>query len=64
MATNFMIALEELLGKTGANVDFLREAERVQAEALMELEVFEQIGSHRHERTSDRVTYRNGCRTR
>src|SRR5690606_31823964 len=64
MATNFMIALEELLGKTGANVDFLREAVRVLAEALMELEVSEQIGAQRHERTPDRVTYRNGYRTR
>ena len=64
MATSFMIALEELLGKTGANVDFLREAVRVLAEALMELEVSEQIGAQRHERTPDRVTYRNGYRTR
>src|SRR5690606_3985623 len=30
----------------------------------MELEVSEQIGAQRHERTPDRVTYRNGYRTR
>ena len=64
MATNIRIALQELLDKSGADVDFLREAVRVLAQELMEIEVSRQIGAERHERTADRVTYRNGHRTR
>ncbi len=64
MATDFRIALGELLDKTGADMDFLREAVRMLAQELMELEVTRQIGAERHERTSERVTYRNGYRTR
>lgn len=64
MATDFSIALEELLDKTGADVDFLREAVQLLAQALMELEVSRKIGAERHERTSERVTQRNGYRNR
>ena len=39
MATDFRIALEELLDKSGADADFLREALRAAASGLMELEV-------------------------
>src|SRR5690625_4376771 len=64
MATDFRIALQELLDKRGADVDFLREAVRMLAQQLMELEVSRQIGAERHERTSERVTQRNGYRDR
>jgi len=60
---NFRIALEELLRKTGVDdFDFLREGVRVLAQGLMELEVSQQIGASRHERSADRSTYRNGYR--
>jgi len=64
MATDFSIALGELLDKTGANLDFLREAVQLLAQELMELEVSRKIGAQRHERTAERVTYRNGYRHR
>jgi len=64
MATNLKIALEELLDKSGADVDFLREAVQLIAQELMELEVSRKIGAERHERTPERVTQRNGYRTR
>lgn len=64
MATDFSIALGELLDKTGANLDFFREAVQLLAQELMELEVSRKIGAQRHERTAERVTYRNGYRHR
>src|SRR5690625_711807 len=64
MATDIRIALEELLDKRGADIDFLREAVRMLAQELIELEVSRQVGAERHERTSERVTYRNGYRDR
>ena len=64
MATDLSIALGELLDKTGANFDFLREAVQLLAQELMELEVSRKIGAERHERTAERVTYRNGYRHR
>jgi putative transposase len=42
----------------------LREGVRVLAQELMELEVAEQLGAERHERTSERTGYRNGYRER
>src|SRR5690554_6617445 len=45
-------------------MDFLREAVRLLAQHLMELEVSRQIGAERHERTPERVTHRNGYRPR
>lgn len=63
--TNFRIALEELLRKSGVDdVDFLREGVRVLAQGLMELEVSQQIGAERYERSSERSNYRNGYRER
>ncbi|MFB5085249.1 transposase, partial [Symbiobacterium thermophilum] len=63
--TNFRIALEELLRKSGVDdVDFLREGVRVLAQDLMELEVSQQIGAERYERSSERSNYRNGYRER
>ena len=44
--------------------DVLREGIRVLSQALMETEVAGLIGAERHERSRDRMTYRNGYRTR
>src|ERR671919_1669998 len=45
-------------------VDALREGVRVLAQAVMETEVSSQIGAAPYERSSERVAYRNGYRTR
>lgn len=60
------IALYELLRKMeGENgTDFLREAVRKMAQALMEPEVSQQTQAERYERTGERTTYRNGYRER
>ena len=60
------IDLLELLRKQGmdGDVDFLREALRVVTDALMDAEVTARIGAERGERSPDRLTYRNGYRTR
>ena len=65
MADNSM-ELTDFLRKAvgGGNIDFLREGVRVLSQALMELEVSEQIGAGRHERSADRLTHRNGYRER
>jgi len=64
--TDFRVALLELLRKYqgDAEVDVLREGIKFLAEALMELEVSEQIGAGRYERSATRKTYRNGYRDR
>lgn len=49
---------------TGLDPDFLREAVRVMSELLMEIEVKEQIGAERYQRSEQRSTYRNGYRDR
>jgi hypothetical protein len=46
----------------GLDPDFLREAVRVMPALLMEVEVKQQIGVDRYERTEERTTYRNGYR--
>jgi transposase-like protein len=46
------------------DVDALREGVRVLAQAVMESEVSGQIGAAPYERSSERVAYRNGYRTR
>jgi putative transposase len=46
------------------DVDALREGVRVLAQAVMETEVSSQIGAAPYERSSERVAYRNGYRTR
>jgi hypothetical protein len=59
-------ALLEYLRQVGAGLDpdFLREAVRVMSALLMEIEVKQQIGADRYERTEERTTYRNGYRDR
>jgi transposase-like protein len=66
MAEDVRMALEGLLRKVevGEDVDFLREGVRVMAQALMELEVSQQLGAERHERTPSRTGQRNGYRER
>jgi hypothetical protein len=65
MATDRMALLEQL-GKAaaGGDVDFLRQAVKTMAEALMELDVAAMLRADPHERTPDRVGYRNGHRSR
>jgi len=64
MADEMSMALAELLGKITMNSDFLREGVRVLAQALMEVEVTQQLGAGRHERTEERTGQRNGYRER
>src|ERR1700738_5497586 len=65
MADELRMALAEVLRKAGVEqADFLREGVRVLAQELMELEVGQQLGAERHERTSERNGYRNGYRER
>ena len=58
--------LLELLRKRGldGDVDFLREALRVLGDGIMYAEVSAQIGAERGDRNPERVTYRNGYRSR
>ena len=58
--------LLELLRKRGmdGDVDFLREALRVMVEGIMEAEVSSRIGAGYGERSPERVTQRNGYRSR
>src|SRR5205823_6476315 len=46
------------------DVDALREGVRVLAQAVMETEVSSQIGAAPYERSTERLAYRNGYRTR
>ena len=64
--TNLRMALLELLSKykDDGQLDALREGVRLLAQALMELEVSEEIGAERYQRTKERKTYRNGYRKR
>jgi putative transposase len=66
MADEMRMALLELLRKAGLerDADFLREGVRVLSQALMELEVTQQVGAERHERTAERTGQRNGYRER
>ena len=56
----------ELLPKRcmDSDVDFLREALRVLVDGIMDAEVSAQIAAECSERTPDRITHRNGYRTR
>jgi transposase-like protein len=60
------MALSELLRKAQMeqDVNFLREGVRVLGQALMELEVSQQVGAERYERTLERTNQRNGYRDR
>ena len=66
MADEVRMALEELLRKAQMeeDADFLREGVRVLSQALMELEVSEQLGARRYERAPERTGHRNGYRDR
>ena len=65
MAKNRMDLLE-LLRKRGldGDVDFLREALRVLVEGIMDAEVSAQICAQHGERNRERITHRNGYRSR
>ena len=60
------VDLLELLRKRGVDgdVDFLLEALRVVADAIMDADVSAKIGAEHGERSPDRLTYRNGYRSR
>lgn len=64
--TDNSMELTDLLRKAegGADLNFLRKGIRVLSQALMELEVSEQIGAAKHVRSGDRTTHRNGYRER
>jgi putative transposase len=65
MATDRMALLEQVGNAAQAgDVDFLRSAVKTMAEALMELEVAAKLGADPHERTPERLGYRNGHRLR
>src|SRR3989304_1704045 len=65
MATDRMALLEQLgNAAAGGDVDFLRTAVKTLAEVLMELEVAAKLGADPHERTPERLGYRNSHRAR
>jgi putative transposase len=61
--TEQSLPLTELLAKAG-DPDFLRSAAEAVVQMLMEADVEGLIGAARHERTGERITYRNGYRDR
>jgi putative transposase len=61
--TEERLPLAELLAKAGDG-DFLRSVAEAVVQLLMETDVDGLIGAGRHERSSDRTTYRNGYRDR
>ena len=65
MADELRMALTELLRKGDAgDAEFLKEGVRALAQALMELEVTQQVGAERYERALTRTGQRNGYRER
>ena len=65
MADDVRMALTKLLGKAEMeDSDFLREGVMVLTQALMEVEVAQQLGAEKHERTAARTGQRNGYRER
>ena len=66
MAVESSIVLLALPRKAGVepDADFLREAVRVLAQALLEAEDSAHLGEERHERTAERTGQRNGYRER
>lgn len=64
--TDITMALKELLRKheLGIDSDFLREGVQIMMQMLIELEAGQQIGAGRYERRPERVTHRNGHRSR
>ena len=61
--TDDRMALVELLQKSGDG-DFLRSVAEAVLQILMEADVEGLIGAGRHERTAERLNYRNGYRER
>src|SRR4051794_5026666 len=61
--TEDRLPLAELLQKAG-DADFLRAVAETVLQLLMETDVEGLIGAGRHERTVERLNYRNGCRER
>jgi putative transposase len=61
--TDDRMALVELLQKSGDG-DFLRAVAEAVLQILMETDVEGLIGAGRHERSADRLNYRNGYRDR
>src|SRR4028118_1665315 len=61
--TEERLPLAELLAKSG-DADFLRSVAEAVLQMLMEADVEGVIGAGRHERTGERLTYRNGFRDR
>ena len=57
MADTVSMALGELVRKAEqqGDVDFLREGVRVLSQALMEVEVSQQLGAERYERSPERM---------
>ena len=65
MADELRMALTALLRKAEAgDAEFLKEGGRALAQALMELEVTQQVGAERYERALTRTGQRNGYRER
>jgi putative transposase len=66
MTSETSMTLMEYLSQVGVdpNGDFLREGARLLAQMAMELEVSQQIGAGKYERTPERKTQRNGYRDR
>ena len=64
--TEPIVALEEYLRNVGLEVDgdFLRQGVALLTRMLMEMEVSQQIGAERYQRTEERQAYRNGYRER
>jgi len=60
------MALMEYLSKFGLQIedDFVREGIRILIQSVIEVEVTQRIGAERYERSSERVTQRNGYRER
>jgi len=60
------IALKQYLINIGLeeDADFLRQGIQLLSQMLMELEVEQQVGAGKHERTPERTNYRNGHRQR
>jgi putative transposase len=61
--TEETIPLAELLAKAGDG-DFLKTVAEAVLQLLMETDVEGVVGAARHERTGERLNYRNGCRDR
>jgi putative transposase len=65
MALSQSVASELLEAfRAGEGVDLIRESVRLVMQELIEIEATEHIGADRYERTSSRVTNRNGSRPR